>query len=122
MDEKTLREKIRSQGKESSTADAYWHWWQRYVNYLRANKIGKETQAERAVERFLSTLDTFQHDGYNDTVLDWRLAVKVLIWVIMRGSYAAPILDRYANPHVLPAWIGVRDCTFVKDSKYGKHS
>lgn len=56
MDEKTLREKIRSQGKETSTADAYWHWWQRYVNYLRANKIGKETQAERAVERFLSTL------------------------------------------------------------------
>ena len=56
MNEQTLREKIRSQGKESSTADVYWHWWQRYVNYVRQNKIGKETQAERAVERFLSTL------------------------------------------------------------------
>ena len=56
MDEKTLREKIRSQGKERSTADAYWHWWQRYVQYLREKKIGKETQAERAVERFLVTL------------------------------------------------------------------
>lgn len=54
--------------------------------------------------------------GYNDyRKMDWRLAVKVLsIWVIMRGSYAAPILDRYANPHVLPSKIGVLETSLCQ--------
>lgn len=56
MNEKMLREKIRAQGKEQSTADVYWHWWQKYVEFLRENRIGKETRAESAVERFLSRL------------------------------------------------------------------
>jgi integron integrase len=54
--EKRLREKIRAQGKADSTADAYWHWSNRYLAYCRKCGIGKETKAEKAVERFLSHL------------------------------------------------------------------
>jgi integron integrase len=54
--EKRLREKIRAQGKADSTADAYWHWTKRYLDFCSENGIGRETKAEIAVERFLSRL------------------------------------------------------------------
>jgi integron integrase len=51
-----IYEKIRSQGKERSTAKQYTHWTTRFLDFCKAHKIGKETQAEVAVERFLSFL------------------------------------------------------------------
>lgn len=51
-----IETKIRAQHKEQSTADAYWGWVKRYLDWCRAEKIGKETQAEKAVEQFLSML------------------------------------------------------------------
>lgn len=54
--EKRLREKIRAQGKATSTADAYWYWIERYLKYCSENGTGRETKAEIAVERFLSML------------------------------------------------------------------
>lgn len=54
--EAQLRETIRSQGKADATADAYWGWIKRFLDYCRDNGIGKETQAEKAVEKFLSAL------------------------------------------------------------------
>lgn len=53
---KAIAEKIRAQGKERSTADAYIGWVKRYRDYCAARRIGKETRAEVAVERFLSML------------------------------------------------------------------
>ena len=124
-----IEQKIRAQGKSPATAEAYWGWVYRYLAFCKAREIGKDTLAEKAVELFLSQLanvedisentqnqapqskssvESLPSVEYNDQQrLDWRLAVKVLLWVIMRGSYAAPILDRYANPHVLPSKIGV---------------
>lgn len=51
-----IEEKIRSQQKEQSTAEAYWGWVKRFLDYCKANHVGKETKAEVAVERFLSEL------------------------------------------------------------------
>lgn len=49
-------EKIRSQGKALSTAECYWYWMDRFLQFCAKNKIGKETKAEDAVTRFLSHL------------------------------------------------------------------
>lgn len=54
--EKKLREVIRAQNKSRGTADAYWHWFSRFMQWCKSNKIGRETRAEVAVERFLSWL------------------------------------------------------------------
>ena len=54
--EQLLRETIRAQNKSTGTADAYCHWWNRYLSWCKSNHIGKETRAEVAVERFLSYL------------------------------------------------------------------
>jgi integron integrase len=44
------------QHKSDSTADSYWHWVDRFFNFNTDNKIGRETRAEAAVERFLTHL------------------------------------------------------------------
>ena len=75
-------------------------------------KIKLQGLSPKTFETYAPCLDRFYCAGYNGNLLDWRLAVKVLLWVIMRGSYAAPILDRYANPHVLPSKIGVLGTSF----------
>lgn len=49
-----LRERVRMQHKSNGTADAYWHWVNRFLDFNLANKIGKETKAEAAVEKFLT--------------------------------------------------------------------
>lgn len=54
--EKLIRDKLRLQGKESSTADAYCYWTLRFFKFCKAKGIGKETQAERAVEQWLTSL------------------------------------------------------------------
>lgn len=51
-----IEQKVRSQGKAESTADAYWGWVNRYLQFCKANGIGKETRAEEAVTKFLSRL------------------------------------------------------------------
>lgn len=56
-----IEEKIRSQQKEQSTAEAYWGWVKRFLDYCKANHVGKETKAEVAVERFLSELANKTH-------------------------------------------------------------
>lgn len=54
--EQQIRERIRLQHKSDSTADAYVHWFNRYLSFCQSNKIGKETKAEIAVEKFLGFL------------------------------------------------------------------
>jgi integron integrase len=50
-------EKIRSQGKADSTAEAYFHWVDRYLKYCINQGIKRDTMpAERATEKFLSML------------------------------------------------------------------
>lgn len=51
-----LRRTIRTQGKQESTADCYWYWSERFLRWCKGLAIGKETQAEVAVTRFLSEL------------------------------------------------------------------
>lgn len=57
--ERALRRKIRSQGKQKSTADAYWHWIERFLRFAR-NKRGEwvhpKDMGNRQVEIFLSDL------------------------------------------------------------------
>jgi len=54
--ERRLRERIRMQGKSRKTANSYWHWVKRYFSFCNKHKIGRETKAELAVERFLTHL------------------------------------------------------------------
>lgn len=56
MFERQIRERIKMQHKADSTADAYVHWFNRFLAYCKANGIGKETKAEQAAESFLSFL------------------------------------------------------------------
>lgn len=58
---KLIHDRIRSQDKALSTADQYTHWTTRFLDFCKAKKIGKETQAEVAVERFLSDLANVQN-------------------------------------------------------------
>ena len=54
-----LREKIRSQGKADSTADAYWYWTERFLRFAKEKRgvwVQPEDMAERQVEIFLSHL------------------------------------------------------------------
>ena len=53
---KAIYEKVRAEGKEDSTAEAYYGWTRRYLDFCRDRKLGKETPAEEAVEQFLSML------------------------------------------------------------------
>jgi integron integrase len=97
-----LREKVRSQGKAKSTADAYWHWWARYIDYCRANKIGKETKAEVASERFLSSLANQRHVSANTQ----NQAFSALCYVY-RNVLNRPLVDVSALRAKAPQ--GVRD-------------
>jgi len=36
--ETQLREKIRSQGKADSTADAYWYWIERFLRFAKSKR------------------------------------------------------------------------------------
>lgn len=58
---KLIHDRIRSQDKALSTAEQYTHWTTRYLEFCKARKIGKETKAETAVERFLSDLANVQN-------------------------------------------------------------
>ena len=60
-----IEEKIRAQGKADSTADAYWGWVSRYLEFCKANKIGRETPAEQAVTQFLSRLANIEDVSAN---------------------------------------------------------
>lgn len=51
-----LKETVRAQGKAESTGEAYGYWLDRYLSWCRENRVGKETKAEVAVERYLSML------------------------------------------------------------------
>lgn len=63
--EQRLRERIRMQGKSRKTANTYSHWIRRYLEFNRSKGTGKETQAERAVEAFLSHLANREHVSAN---------------------------------------------------------
>jgi integron integrase len=54
--EQQIRERIRLQHKSDSTADAYVHWFRRFLEFCRLNQLGKETRAEIATEKFLGHL------------------------------------------------------------------
>ena len=57
--EERLRRKIRSQGKASSTADAYWYWIERFIHFAREKRgewVDPVTLGRRQVEIFLSYL------------------------------------------------------------------
>jgi integron integrase len=58
---KLIHDRIRAQDKALSTAEQYTHWTTRFLDYCKAKKIGKETKAEDAVERFLSDLANVQN-------------------------------------------------------------
>jgi len=63
--EKKLRERIKMQRKSDLTADAYWSWCKRFFEFCKVRKIGKETKAEDAVERFLTHLANVEHVSAN---------------------------------------------------------
>jgi integron integrase len=57
--EQQLRERIRSQGKADSTADAYWYWIERFRRFAKAKRghwVGPADMGRRQVEIFLSSL------------------------------------------------------------------
>jgi integron integrase len=56
MIETKIRDRIRLQHKSSATADAYVHWFGRFLSFCKSNGIGSETKAEKAVEKFLAFL------------------------------------------------------------------
>jgi integron integrase len=51
-----LRARLAEQHKSYKTANSYARWWNQYMQYCKAKKIGKETKAEDAVQRFLTSL------------------------------------------------------------------
>lgn len=63
--ETKLRRTIRTQGKQGSTADVYWYWSERFLKWCKGRGVGKETQAEVAVTRFLSELANDQDMAAN---------------------------------------------------------
>jgi integron integrase len=63
--EKKLRERIKMQRKSDSTANAYWQWSKRFLDFCKENKVGKETKAEVAVERFLTHLANVENISAN---------------------------------------------------------
>lgn len=54
--QREIERAIRSQHKEQSTADAYWGWVRRYLDFCKSRGIGKSVKAEHAVTQFLSEL------------------------------------------------------------------
>ncbi len=57
--ETQLREKIRSQGKADSTADAYWYWVERFLRFAKSKRgewVQPVDMGKRQVEIFLSSL------------------------------------------------------------------
>lgn len=57
--EEQLRQKIRSQGKAESTADAYWHWVNRFIRFAKEKRgewVHPRELGKRQVEIFLSHL------------------------------------------------------------------
>jgi integron integrase len=57
--EQQLREKIRSQGKADSTADAYWYWVERFLRFAKEKRgdwVQPADMGKRQVEIFLSSL------------------------------------------------------------------
>jgi integron integrase len=54
--ERQIRERIRLQHKADATADVYVHWFNRFLSFCQMNRIGRETKAELAAERFLGHL------------------------------------------------------------------
>lgn len=56
-----ITDKVLSQGKARSTAEAYSGWVIRYLEWCKQNHVGKETRAEDACERYLSWLANSRH-------------------------------------------------------------
>jgi integron integrase len=57
--EQQLRNKIRSQGKADSTADAYWYWVNRFLRFAKEKRgewVDPKSMGRRQVEIFLSHL------------------------------------------------------------------
>jgi len=57
--ETQLREKIRSQGKADSTADAYWYWIERFLRFAKSKRgewVLPADMGRRQVEIFLTSL------------------------------------------------------------------
>jgi integron integrase len=63
--ETKLRRTIRTQGKQESTADCYWYWTERFLKWCKGLGVGKETQAEVAVTRFLTEMANDQDMAAN---------------------------------------------------------
>jgi integron integrase len=66
--EQQLREKIRSQGKADSTADAYWYWIERFLRFAKARRghwVGPADMGRRQVEIFLSYLANTENVSAN---------------------------------------------------------
>jgi hypothetical protein len=82
-----LRERIRMQHKSDGTADAYWHWVNRFLDFNQANKIGKETKAEKAVEKFLTFL----------AVGKCKLTFSVSTCKLMKCKHQSKTLSRSAR-------------------------
>lgn len=56
MIETKIRDRIRLQHKSKATAEAYVHWFNRFLSFCKSSRIGSETKAEIAVEKFLGFL------------------------------------------------------------------
>jgi len=63
--ERRLRERIRVQGKAKSTANNYWHWFDRYLKFSGSELAGEGLGAEAAAERFLTYLANRLHVSAN---------------------------------------------------------
>lgn len=66
--EQQLREKIRSQGKADSTADAYWYWVKRFLLFAKAKRghwVGPADMGRRQVEIFLNHLANVENVSAN---------------------------------------------------------
>ncbi len=63
--ETQIRERIRLQHKSDSTADAYVHWFGRFLSFCKHHGFGKETKAEISVEKFLGFIANHERVSAN---------------------------------------------------------
>lgn len=83
--ETALRRMIRQQGKEDSTADAYWNWCERFIRWI-SNKNGKWVDPKDVgrpeVEQFLSWLANDQRISANTQNQAFSALCYLYRWVI----------------------------------------
>lgn len=63
--EQRMMDRIKVQGKSSETFETYWYYVKGYLAFCADVGIGKETRAEKAVERWLTWLAQSRHVSKN---------------------------------------------------------